>query len=428
MFFLSGAKGSEPSVAPPITALAIAPDGKSLLTGSQAGLRRLSWPELEPQGPLKTGLSHIHDLAFSPRGDLVAVAGGAPGEAGMVEVFAWPESKLKYRAQPQADLIYAAAWAPDGRRLATASYDHTVNVLDASSGERIRKLEGHSRGVLAVSYLPDGKTIVSAGADNSLRVWDAESGRAIRTLDNHTAGINDLAVRPGQPRDALPLVASVSDDRTVRLWQPTIGRMVRFARLASVPTAVAWSESGKQLVVACADGHARMIDPETLEVLADVHAVEGRTHSLAVPPGESGRIAVGGAQSQTKAVTVSVAKWGHLRGQFLYDGEPPKPRMLKVDCDREAFGESVPDESLLVNPKNRGVANIVVYILPKSGEKLAVHPSYEKTAKNRVTLAFHKGRFEPRILLMRTGQTMCQENRDNVPAIARIAFWENANL
>jgi WD40 repeat protein len=307
-FSFEQAAAAEPSVAPPVTALAIAPDGKSLLAGSQAGLRRVSWPELKPLGTLKTALLHVHALAFSPRGDLLAVAGGAPAEAGMVEVFSWPEGKHQYRVQPQADLIYTVAWSPDGRRLATASYDHTVNVLEASTGKRLLKLEGHSRGVLAVGYLPDGKTLVSAGADNSLRVWDAETGRAVRTLDNHTAAVHDLAVRPAQPADAPPLVASVSDDRTVRLWQPSIGRMVRFARLASAPVAVAWLADGRRLAVACIDGHLRAIDADTLEVVADVPAIDGRAHTLAAGPADRGPLAVGGAAGQLKLVEVLPSK------------------------------------------------------------------------------------------------------------------------
>src|SRR5262249_55752370 len=146
-------------VAPPVTALAFAPDGKSLLAGSQAGVRHLSWPELKPVATLKTALPGVHELAFSPRGDLVMVAGGAPAEAGVVEVFSWPDGKLKYRTEPHADVIYGVAWSPDGTRLATASYDHTIGILDAATGKRLRKLEGHSRGVLAVCYLPDGKTL-----------------------------------------------------------------------------------------------------------------------------------------------------------------------------------------------------------------------------------------------------------------------------
>jgi WD40 repeat protein len=300
-FSLRDASAAEPAVPPPITAIALAPDGKSVLAGSQAGLRQLSFPDLKAQGGLKTSLEHIHGLAFSPGGDLLAAAGGAPAAAGVIEVFAWPDGKLKYRVEPHGDLVYAIAWSPDRKHLATASYDHTVQVLDAATGKRIHKLEGHSRGVLAVCYLPDGKALVSAGADNSLRVWDAAGGRPLRTLDNHTAMVNDLAVRPGEKEDAPPLVVSVSDDRTVRLWKPTIGRMVRFARLTSAPLAVAWSRDGKTLAAACADGRLRVLDGETLESIAEQPAIDGRAYSIAAPRKESSFV-VGGAKGALKVV------------------------------------------------------------------------------------------------------------------------------
>jgi len=293
---------------PPITALAFAPDGKSLLAGAQSGIVQLSWPELKRAGSIKTDLAHVHDLTFSPRGDLLAAAGGSPADVGAVEVFSWPEGKLKYRVEPHSDLVYCVAWSPDGDRLATASYDHTVRILDAAAGKTVRKLEGHSRGVLAVCWLPDGKALVSGGADNSLRVWDAGSGRLLRSLENHTAAVHALALQPPQPDGSLPVVASASDDRTVRLWQPTLGRMMRFVRMPSAPLAIAWSLDGKKLAAACVDGRVRVIDAATLETMADVAAIDGRAHCLAAEPSDGKQWVVGGADGQAKAIDIPRSK------------------------------------------------------------------------------------------------------------------------
>src|SRR5262245_49760849 len=111
------------SAAPPITAAGFAPDGKSIVVGSQSGLRILSWPELVPRGSLATELDQVHDLAFSPRGDLLAAVGGFPADAGRVEFWAWPDAKLKRAANVHDDVIYAAAWNSLGDRLATAGGD-----------------------------------------------------------------------------------------------------------------------------------------------------------------------------------------------------------------------------------------------------------------------------------------------------------------
>ena len=97
------------------------------------------------------------------------------------------------------------------------------------------------------------------------------------------------------------MIASVSDDRTVRLWQPTIGRMVRFAQLDSTPLVVDWLTDGTYAVVASADGHVRLIDPDTVEVIQDLPAVTGWAYSLGVHPTD-GSLLIGGREGQLSRV------------------------------------------------------------------------------------------------------------------------------
>jgi WD40 repeat protein len=103
-------------------------------------------------------------------------------------------------------------------------------------------------------------------------------------------------VRPGLEADALPMFASAGSDRTVRLWQPTIGRMMKIRRLPAAVLSVAWSEDGKQLLAGCADGTIRVIDPDSLEVIAEEKLMEGWITTLAVNGrealigGEKGRL------------------------------------------------------------------------------------------------------------------------------------------
>src|SRR5262245_47777234 len=65
---------------PPVTALAFARDGKSVVVGSQAGLEVRAWPGLHRLRRLPTKLPNVHDLAFAPSGELLLAAGGAPAE------------------------------------------------------------------------------------------------------------------------------------------------------------------------------------------------------------------------------------------------------------------------------------------------------------------------------------------------------------
>ena len=291
---------------PPITALAFAPDGKTVLVGSQSGVQVRTWPALRLVRSLTTELTNVHDLAFSPDGKVLAIAGGSPAEKGTVELVRWPDGTLLHRVSPHKDVIYVVAWSDDSPTVVTASADHTVRKLDTRTGKPTGVFEGHSRGVLAAVFLPGDKQLVTAGGDESLRVWDAESGKAARILSNHTKTVTGLAERPSGDKSIPPMVASISDDRTVRLWQPTVGRMVRFARLPSEPRAVAWTADGASILVACKDGALRVIDPETVEVRQTIPAVEGVAYALAVA--SDGSVLVGGRNGQLKRVELAPDK------------------------------------------------------------------------------------------------------------------------
>lgn len=121
-------------------------------------------------------------------------------------------------------------------------------------------------------------------------------------------------------------------------------------------------------------------------------------------------------------------EWGNLRGRFVYDGNPPPTNHLHISKDTAAFGDTVEDESLTVNRQNRGIANVIIYLLPQKGGELNVHPSYAESAESKVTLAMRNGRFEPHVLLLRTTQIFVQSNADSVGHNANIAFIANAPM
>jgi WD40 repeat protein len=280
--------------APPVTAAAFTPGGKQVVLGSQGGIEIRSWPALKVESRVKTELSHVHDLAFSPDGKTLLAAGGAPAQSGAVEVLGWPGGKLARRVAEHKDLVYRVAWSPDGSHWATASADGSCRVYAAGTGKLVARFDGHSRAVLALAFLPDGKTVVSAGVDQTVQLWDAATGKHVRTLDNHTAAVNDLAVRPGTA-DGPPVVASVGEDRTMRLWQPTTGRLMRFARLESAPRAVVWSVKGDRVLVGCNDGKLRVFDFDTLDAVAGKAGLEGRVHTLAADPKTDRDVLLGGS-------------------------------------------------------------------------------------------------------------------------------------
>ena len=59
------------------------------------------------------------------------------------------------------------AFSPDGRILASSSYDHTLRLWDVVTGEHIRTLTGHRHQVLSLAFSPDGRTLASGSVDET---------------------------------------------------------------------------------------------------------------------------------------------------------------------------------------------------------------------------------------------------------------------
>ena len=275
----------------PITAVAIAANGRQVVLGSQRGIENCSWPDLAVINTLPTELEHVHDLKFSPDGQSLLAAGGSPAESGRVELWSWPTGIRIRTISGHDDVIYRVAWSPDGTQWVTASGDGRCLVFSAATAEQLTQYEGHSRAVLGVCYLDD-RTVASVGVDQTVRLWNSSDGSHLRTLDNHVGTVNDIALRPSV-EPSVKVIATISEDRTVRLWQPQIGRLMRFTRLSSVPRSLAWSRDAKTLLVGCNDGRVRIIDADSLQIAEELDGLVGRIHDLAVMPA-SGHVVTAG--------------------------------------------------------------------------------------------------------------------------------------
>ncbi len=275
---------------PPVTAVVFSPDATSIVAVSQRGIAIHDWPNLRQQRTVDVSMSNVHTVSFSPNGKLLAVGGGYPAEAGIVQVFSWPDGKTVAKFDDHDDSVRAVVWLNDVN-LITASRDRSIKQWNLSEEAFELNLEGHSRSVDALAMLDDGRTLVSAGADQSLRVWDLQSGTQVRSLSQHTQPVHALAIRP--QTTGLPMVASAANDRTIRFWQPTIGRMMRYVRLPANPLSIVWTQDGGRLIAACDDGHVRIIDPVKVTVTRDIPVLESWAYALAIHP-KGGSVVIAG--------------------------------------------------------------------------------------------------------------------------------------
>ena len=163
-------------------------------------------------------------------------------------------------------------FSPDGACLASSSTDRSI-LLWRTYGdcENYGILRGHKNAVLHVCWTSDGASLASASADKTVGLWDAESGVLTRSLKGHTRIVNAVATAPARtpaqgssaPASAFPsLIASVSDDCSVRLWDTRSRSPAASATLSDkYPLlGVALSSDGETVYSGGVDGVVRVWD------------------------------------------------------------------------------------------------------------------------------------------------------------------------
>ncbi|HZR44028.1 MAG TPA: WD40 repeat domain-containing protein [Ktedonobacteraceae bacterium] len=116
--------------------------------------------------------------------------------------------------------VNALVWSLDGRMIASAGDDMSVQIFEVSSGKRSVIYTGHTGGVEAVAWSPNGKYIVSGSQDRTAQVWEATTGRKIFSYGGHSDQVNAVSWS-----NESRYVASGSDDKTVRVWNAFDGAL-----------------------------------------------------------------------------------------------------------------------------------------------------------------------------------------------------------
>jgi WD40 repeat protein len=116
------------------------------------------------------------------------------------------------RLQGHTSFVQSVSFSPDGKMLATASYDNTVK-LWRRDGSLFKTLKGHKEPVMSVRFSPDGKTIASGSQDGTVRLWD-NNGNFIQFIQAHQHWVMSISFsRDGKT------IATGGQDGTVKLWQ-----------------------------------------------------------------------------------------------------------------------------------------------------------------------------------------------------------------
>ncbi|MFN6305885.1 MAG: protein kinase domain-containing protein [Microcystis sp.] len=70
-----------------------------------------------------------------------------------------------------SNVVWSVAYSPDGRYLASGSWDKTIKIWEVATGKELRTLTGHSEAVYSVVYSPDGRYLASGSSDKTIKIW-----------------------------------------------------------------------------------------------------------------------------------------------------------------------------------------------------------------------------------------------------------------
>ena len=256
----------------PVTALVISPVGDEIIFARNEQLFRSHLINRATAVRIDTKVPRVMCLRYVQQGRQLLIAGGLPGESGSVELLDLVNKSSIWYVENHADVVYDLDVQAD--LLVTVSHDQHCHLVDLENGTIQGTFQGHSRPVMGARFMDD--VVVSVSGDSSMRIWTAADQRQTRMLDNHRARINSIAMWPSssgvgqQPTQTLSVCCTISDDKTVRFWQPSIGRMVRFYQMKSAMPlcmAPAVNPSGEfEVTVGTSDGRIITVDYKTAKV------------------------------------------------------------------------------------------------------------------------------------------------------------------
>jgi WD40 repeat protein/serine/threonine protein kinase len=296
----------------PFGAASFSPDGsQALLTQPEDKLVQI-WdlsaaavasPAAGPAAPAQADLLrtflNFNDLGgevwaamFAPGGRFVLTIGGNDAQLWDVDA-----KKPTVRYSPHG-AVASAAVSPDGRLVATGSWDHSAKIWDASTGHAIRKLlNGHAGYINSVEFSPDGKELLTASDDGTARIWDVATGqpsgpvfkdhgarvfsavysregdRVLTACEDKLARVFDRATgkllfeMPGHKFGVLcgqfstdGKIITGSQDNTAKVWDAEGHEIATLEGHSAAITAVAFSRDGKRALTGSRDNTAKLWD------------------------------------------------------------------------------------------------------------------------------------------------------------------------
>jgi len=284
----------------PLTAWRLAVAAWHIFPTTQAGTAMMTFLTEQQQDGILPGSPSsegVYGVAFSPDGRLLASAYGN-GTVQLWNTATGQEAGAPITAGTSTERG-ALAFSPDGRLLATTSADGTVQLWNPATSQEvggpITAELGMGGGVLALAFSPDGRLLATTAADGTVQVWNPATGQEVGTpitpYDDGGGGKLALAFRPDGR------LLSADADGAVRLWNTATGQEVGTPIMADTGAGsgvngvngALFSPGGTMLASADSDGTVRLWNTATGQqvgppVTADVVGTGVGVHGVAFSP------------------------------------------------------------------------------------------------------------------------------------------------
>ncbi len=286
---------------------------------------------------------------------------------------AFPEPLGIFKHEGSVEVV---RYSPDGRRILSASYDHTARVWNAEDGRLLATLQGHTDNIEDASFSPDGKYIVTASYDKTARIWNSADGRLLTVLKGHADQVRCARFSPDGQH-----IVTASWDHTARVWNSADGHLLSILQHGGEVMYAEFSHDGQRIVTASFDKTARVWSRANGRLLATLSGHTDFLSQVKFSP-DSQRIVTASYDNTARV-------WNSIDGRLLFVLQHNGPvhrtifsvdgqRIITTSADHTARVWNSADGRLLFTLQHDGQVYYAEFA--RDGQRM-ITTSYDHTAR-----------------------------------------------